>query len=196
LEDGFRIGRIPFSEAENNLLKMVKKDSKFNEAYYKELKKEKQKFTYLRAKCINYLIGQCFEAYKNNYIKILSFEFDNDLLKHVPDTTVVPALDEMKSIVKKYIYKWHEVVSVEAAGFEVLGSLLHEYIQASNICLGCPPESRSKRASKIFDLLPDEYQHLDKEESYFRYLKIASYISGMTDSFAVNLFQRIRGIST
>lgn len=198
LEDGFRIGKIPFSEAEKPLLIIAKKDERFNIDYYDKLPvgREKQKFGYLRSVAINILIQKSFEAFINNYDKILTFEFDTDLIKSSTDKDVVTALDSIKGIVKKYIYKWHEVLTVEAAGFEILGGLLSEYIEASNICLSCPPETRSKRASKIFDLLAVEYQHADHEELYERYLKIACYVSGMTDSFAINLFQKIKGIKT
>lgn len=198
LEDGFRIGKIPFDEAETPLLVIAKKDERFNFDYYEliPLGKEKQKFTYLRSVAINVLIQNTFDAFIKNYNEILTFEFDKDLIKSGVDEEVVTALDSIKNIVSKYIYKWQDVLTVEAAGFEILGSLLSEYIEASNICLSCPPETRSKRASKIFDLLAEEYQHTDKEELYKRYLKIACYVSGMTDSYAINLFQRIKGIKT
>ncbi len=112
------------------------------------------------------------------------------------DNEIITSLDTIKNIVRKYVYKWDEVLRIEASGFEILGGLLFEYIEASNFCLACPPETRSKRAAKIFDLLAEEYQHADHEEVYERYLKIACYVSGMTDSYAINLFQSIKGIKT
>lgn len=198
LEDGFRIGKIPFAEAECPLLILASKDQRFDLEYYKKIPegKEKQKFGYLRSVAINVLIQNTFEVFLNNYHEILSFEFDKDLIKSGTDKEVIAALDSIKAIVKKYIYKWHDVLTVEAAGFEILGGLLSEFIEASNICLACPAEERSKKASKIFDLLAEEYQHTDNEELYERYLKIACYVSGMTDSFAISLFQKIKGIRT
>lgn len=196
LEDGFRIGKIPFAEAEKPLLVIALKDDRFDYEYYKKMpeSREKQKFSYLRAIAINLLIQKTFEAFISNYDDIINYKFDGDLIKTINDKDVTDSLAEIKEIVKKRIYKWHDVLTVEAAGFEILGGLLSEYIEASNICLSCPPETRSKRASKIFDLLAEEYRHEDHEELYERYLKIACYVSGMTDSFAYNLFQRIKGI--
>lgn len=194
LEDGFRILKIPFMEAEMALSIIARNDERFNAEYYFSIKKDKQKFSYLRALAINVLIQQSFAAFIENYEGIITFDFDKDLIKSAPDSDIINALDSIKDIVKKYIYKSHEILTVEAAGFEILGGLLNEYIEASNICLNCPPETRSKRASKIFDLLAEEYQHSGDEEKYERYLKIACYVSGMTDSYAINLFQRIKGI--
>jgi dGTPase len=198
LEDGFRIGRIPFKEAETALLEIAKKDERFNFEFYSQLagNREKQKFSYLRSVAINILIQKSFESFLKNYNDILSFTFDTDLIKSIEDKEIVNALDGISTIVKKYIYKWQNVLSIEAAGFEILGGLLYEYVEASNMCIKCPPETRSKRASKIYDLLSEEHQHIDEDEPYMRYLKIASYVSGMTDSYAINLFQQIRGIKT
>jgi dGTPase len=195
LEDGFRIGRIPFSRAEAPLLAIAQKDPRFNGETYAVLSKDKRKFTYLRSLAINTLINSCFETFLHNYEGIIDFSFDRDLIQTGTDQEIKNALDSIKEIVKEYVYKWTNVLSDEAAGFEILGSLLSEYIEASNICLDCPPASRSKRASKIFDLLEEEHQHAPDEERYIRYLKIASYVSGMTDSYAINLFKRIKGIS-
>jgi len=198
LEDGFRIGRIPFVEAEKHLLVIAKKDTRFDLEFYNTISenKSKQKFSYLRAIVINQLIQMTYDAFQENYRGIMTFEFDVDLIKSIKDKDVADSLDSIKGIVKKYIYNWNDVLAVEAAGFEVLGGLLKEYVEASSICLSCLPESRSKKASKIFDLLAEEYRPLDDEETYQKHLKIACYISGMTDSFALNLFQRIKGIKT
>ncbi len=194
LEDGFRIGRIPFYEAEEPMLSIAKMDPEFRVDYYVDLS-EKHKFSYLRAISINVLILKTFEAFKDNYDKILMYEFDNDLIKSV-DPEIVSAINLIKEIVKKYIYKWQEVLLVESAGFEVLGGLISEFIEASNICLNCNDDRKSKKALKILDLLPDDYKHKDDDEPYLRYLKIAFYVSGMTDSYAINIFQRIKGIKT
>jgi dGTPase len=197
LEDGFRIGRIPFGEAEEILLTIASKYQGFNMEYYNSISERgrNKKFSYLRSISINILILKCFEIFKIKYEELIAGEFDKDLIRAIDDQEIILGLDSIKEIVKKYIYNWGEVLSLEAAGFEILGGLLSEYTEASNICLTCPPDIRSKRSSKIFDLLPGEHRHLDHEESYDRYLKIACYISGMTDSFAINLFQRIKGIN-
>lgn len=66
LEDGFRIGRVPFSEAEIAMKKIAHKDERFNQDEYNILRDEKMKFSYLRAKTINYLVHQVFDAFKSN----------------------------------------------------------------------------------------------------------------------------------
>ena len=195
LEDGFRIGKIPFIEAENHLLPIAKLDDNFKEEKYSKLSNENRKFSYLRALSINVLIISCAKVFEQKYPEILSGEFDDDLLKNVDNEKILKGIKGIKDTVKKYIYKSTDVLTLEAAGYEVLGGLISDYIEASNICSDCNVVS-NKKAKKFFDLIPEEYQHLENEEYYSRYLKIACYVAGMTDSYALNLFQKLRGIKT
>ena len=195
LEDGFRIGKIPFIEAENHLLPIAKLDDNFKEEKYSKLSNENRKFSYLRALSINVLIISCAKVFEQKYPEILSGEFDDDLLKNVDNEKILKGIKGIKDTVKKYIYKSTDVLTLEAAGYEVLGGLISDYIEASNICSDCNVVS-NKKAKKFFDLIPEEYQHLENEEHYSRYLKIACYVAGMTDSYALNLFQKLRGIKT
>ncbi len=195
LEDGIRIGRIPFKEAELIMLQITIMDDRYSKKQYENLKDDKIKIAYLRSKSINYLVFQCFEVFIKNYTAIIEGKFDMDLLSQIKDANAYKATKEIRELVKKYIYKWDEVLALEATGFEVLSGLIGEYIEASNLCISCPELVMSYRAKKIYDLLPDQYCHLDDdEERYSRYLKVADYTSGMSDSFALNIFRKIKGI--
>ncbi len=195
LEDGHRIGKIPFKIAENPLKIIASRDERFNSIEYSKQKDEKLKITYLRSKCINYLIFQVFQSFKNNYDNIISGVFDSELLANIEDKVALRAAKKLKNIVATYLYNWDRVLSIEATGFEVLSGLVKEFITASNICIDCDPITISHRASKIYQLLPDQFKHLnDEEEIYERYIKVIDYIAGMTDSYALNLFRRIKGI--
>lgn len=192
LEDGFRVKLIPFDEAEKNLKIIAEKDLKFKKEYYESLKTNNSKFSYLRALAINVLINECSLVFKDKYPYILTGEFDNDLIKEI-DTNLVKAINGIKNTVKEYVYKSVNVLTLEATGYEVLGELVKEFIEASNFCVNCTESYESKRPAKYFDLLPEEYRS-ESLDYYERYLKIASYVAGMTDRYALNLFQKLKGI--
>ena len=192
LEDGFRVKLIPFDEAAKDLEKIAMQDSKFKEDYYESLKTNNSKFSYLRALAINVLITKCSDVFINKYQDILEGKFDNDLLKET-GKDVMTAIDSIKSTVKKYVYKSTDVLTLEATGYEVLGELVKEFIKASNFCNNCTEPYESKKPAKYYDLLPEEYKTNDSDY-YYRYLRIASYVAGMTDSYALNLFQKLKGI--
>lgn len=193
LEDGFRIKKIPFSECEKDLLPIAKLDDNFKLIKYEKLSTENRKFSYLRALTINVLINECSNVFKDKYVQILSGDFDKDLIKCIENETIKSSINEIKNTVKKYIYISSDVLTLEAAGYDVLGGLLTEFIEASNFCTSCSEPYLSKKSSKYYDLLPHEYKSHD-DDYYIRYQKIANYVAGMTDSYALNLFQKVKGI--
>lgn len=193
LEDGFRIGKIPFGECEDVLKRIAVKDHNWkSEKYNTVIDTDKRKFSYLRALVINTLINNVIEVFKANYDDILKGKFDEELLKNISDDTTKDAINDIKNLVKKYVYKSADVLTLEATGYEVLGGLVSEFIEASNYH-DSKEQNRSRKHMKYYDLLPDEYKSSD-EDYYARYLKICNYVAGMSDSYALNLYQKLNGI--
>lgn len=185
LEDGFRIGKIPFSACENALKGIAEKDEEYwNEEKYNSKDSDKKKFSYLRSRVINKLIYDVVEVFKINYNGIMDGKFDKELLSGV-NSDICAEIEKIKDLVKENVYKSHDVLTLEATGYEVLGGLLHEFIQASKF--------DSKRNEKYYNLIPNEYRKEDGSY-YQRYLSICNYVAGMSDSYAVNLYQRVKGI--
>ena len=60
-------------------------------------------------------------------------------------------------------------------------------------------KNASFRSRRLSALLPDMAENLADEEwrrsAYLRLLRVLDYVSGMTDSYAVSLFQKLKGIS-
>ena len=88
-------------------------------------------------------------------------------------------------------------VGIEAAGFEVLGGLLEIFVSALNDAArkGTGASTRSK---KLLQLLPAESLgpgRAPDADPYTRLLKMTDFVSGMTDSYAVSLYRKVRGIS-
>lgn len=193
LEDGFRVGKIPFTECEEILKKIADKDQNWKEDKYNTvIDTHKKKFSYLRSLVINTLTYKAIEVFKNNYKGILSGSFDNELLKMIDDQRIIEAINDIKNLVKKYVYKSSDVLTLEATGYEVLGGLVSEFVEASNFH-DSKEFNVSKKHTKYFDLLPEEYQS-SHEDFYIRYLKISNYVAGMSDSYALNLYQKLKGI--
>jgi len=105
------------------------------------------------------------------------------------------SLEEIKRVSVEKIYSIKGVVEREAAGFEVLGGLLDTFINAVN---EFAEDKVSPKNKTIIKLLPDQFLGDDGKpdnDIYTRLLKITDFVSGMTDSYAVSLFRRIKGIS-
>ena len=82
------------------------------------------------------------------------------------------------------------VVQIEAAGFEVLGGLLHCFVPA--LLVG-RIQRRSSAESKMLSAICRRNSGAEPTE-YEKLLNATDFVSGMTDSFAVMLFRRLKGI--
>jgi len=64
-------------------------------------------------------------------------------------------------------------------------------------CSGGP--KASYRAWRLVKILPGRYAPMEdpawQESAYLRLLYVLDYLAGMTDSYAVNLYKKLKGIS-
>lgn len=177
LEDGFSMGYIDYAEA-----KMWLSDILVGENI-EDLDDKKEHIKYLRAKAIHKLIIEVKQVFLDYEEQILSGTFDSPLTSQIESGF---KLEEIIELTRRNVYEACEVVEVKVAGYQVLGGLLEEFISAvTNNNL-----SKSYLTKK---LLPN-FNDTD-EELYTKILNVTDYISGMTDSYAVSLFKKIKGIS-
>ncbi len=95
------------------------------------------------------------------------------------------------------IYRTPRGVEIEAAGFEVLGGLLDVFVSALND-VASDRKAASPRSHKLLLLVPAESlggKERPDRDPYLRLLKMLDFVSGMTDSYAVSLYKKVRGIS-
>ena len=185
LEDGFRLGLISFADTEELMIQFVKKTEMKG---YKG-RDEKEKIGYLRAKAISNLVNELANTFLDEEKEIIGGKFSKNLV------TIIPKAKHLKSIKKisvEKIYRTRSVVEREVAGYEVLGGLLDTFINAYNEAY---EGNISPKNKAIINLLPKRFTDNIPADLYLRLLTVIDFISGMTDSFAVSLFRKIKGIS-
>ena len=185
LEDGFRLGLISFKETEELLRPLVSKQGLKD---YRD-KDEKDRIGYLRAVAINELVNELAKVFIDEEKNILTGKFEDELIGEIERAN---ALKQIKDISIAKIYKSRSVVEREVAGYEVLGGLLDTFINAYNEAYEGKISSKNR---SVFALLPNRISEEIPDELYLRLLRIIDFVSGMTDSFAVSLFRKIKGIS-
>jgi dGTPase len=188
LEDGFRLGLLSFKETEELLMSLIytAKLKGYNE------RNENDKIGYLRAKSISDIVQELANVFADEENNILSDKFENDLISVIPGAK---ALENIKIISIDKIYSYRSVVEREVEGYEVLGGLLDAFISASNEAAEGKASFKNKNLLK---LIPNQFLQNDRkphDDPYTRLLNITDFVSGMTDSYAVSLFRKIRGIS-
>lgn len=190
LEDGHRLGRVTFAEAEN-LLKPIAFNSKSKgkqmSRSYRDIDEndDKGKFEYLRAKAINSLILDAISVFEENYDRLMQGTLEQDLMSQSRFSNELKAIKELS---RRKVYVAPNVLHIEAAGFEVLGGLLDKIVPA----LIGTDSSRSSAEKKILEIIPEQFRK--GKTHYERLLHATDFVSGMTDSFAVTLYRRLRGI--
>ncbi|MCA6362943.1 MAG: deoxyguanosinetriphosphate triphosphohydrolase [Bacteroidetes bacterium] len=197
-EDGLRMRLIGDKEG-TDLLKKVAGHF-YNEERFKRIdpKNKNEQRGYLRAVCISRLIDEAFTAFMDHESEILSGKFDKALLKVFPAELEQP-LKQINDLSVNNIYKSRSVLEIEAAGFNVVAELLDLFINAAIDDHQYGKELKKKKpySEKILSILPDQF--LFKGEAhgrdlYLRILRICEFVAGMTDTYAVNIYRKLKGI--
>ncbi|HEX2865607.1 MAG TPA: deoxyguanosinetriphosphate triphosphohydrolase [Ignavibacteriales bacterium] len=188
LEDGFHLGLESFSRTEELLRGLI--DENTLKSY--DGRDSNDKIGYLRAKAMSSLVYQLTEVFSDEEENIMQGKLTQDLIEIIPSAKV---LREIKNVSKEEIYSYKSVIERETAGYEVLGGLLDIFITAVN---AASDGNASHKNTKVLQLLPKQFVNtggVPEKDLYLRLLKITDYVSGMTDSYAISLFRRVKGIS-
>ena len=188
LEDGCTLGLVSLEQT-IDLLKGIIGD-RFNQEKLDAMPSLSEKLAILRALSINELIAQTVEAFLAREEAILSGEFDQAL------TDVIPAAQDLARISTlsvKEIYRSKIVLEKEVAGFEVMAGLLEVLLGAAIRNSNGKPTAKDKT---VLRLLPEALKlHIADGNSYNVSRFILDYISGMTDSHALAMFRKLKGMS-
>jgi len=185
LEDGFRLGLISFKDTEELLMPLVPGDEL--EGY--KGRDDKEKIGYLRAKAISELVNELANNFVDNEENLLDGKFEDEMISVIEKAD---ALKEINKISIEKIYNYKSVVEREVAGYEVLGGLLDTFIHAYNESY---EGNLSRKNRAVVNLMPKRITKNPPDDIYLRLLSVIDFVSGMTDSFAVSLFRKIKGIS-
>ena len=187
LEDGHRVGRVSFDTTQTLLepIAVVSAGELSNSLSYQKIDDDKRKVEYLRAHAINTLIHGVVDVFKKKYESIMNGTLDRDLISLCDYTD---ALEQIKKVSTARVYSAPNVLHIEAAGFDVLGGLLDKVVPA----LLYDGSSDNHSLKKLRQVIPKQF--CGGSTSYERLLAATDFVSGMTDTYAVNLFRRLSGI--
>jgi dGTPase len=87
------------------------------------------------------------------------------------------------------IYRSQEVVEKEVAGYKIIADLLDIFVTAlNNHHLGAP----TNYDRLLLNLLPKEFM-TTSVSTYERIMAICTYVSRMSDSYAIRIHKKIQG---
>ena len=183
-EDGINLGLIEEEFALEYLIALVKQTIDTNK--YNKLTDSKDRLTYLRALAIGVLIEEAVQIFVENEAAILDGSFTGALL----DKSKYQAqINDIIKISISNVYQSQEVKEKEIAGYKILSALLDTFTTAVE-------NYHSGRGLRHYDTLILSYfdPSIKAPQSVYQYtMACCNYVSRLTDSNALQIFQKING---
>ena len=182
-EDGINLGLIEEDYALEYMSKLI---HGINRDKYYALKHTKDRTAYLRAIAINTLIDEAVSIFLDNEEAILSGNFQHSLLDKCKYEAQIN--DIIKISIAK-IYRSKEVIEKEVAGYKIIADLLDVFITAIN---NNYENNNSNLDNLLVSLMPQDYVS-QSDSQYDRIMAVCTYVSRMSDSYAIRLRRKIFG---
>ncbi|MBO5061313.1 MAG: dNTP triphosphohydrolase [Prevotella sp.] len=189
IEDAHKLRIISFEETKELLLGFF--DDTTRGKIEKRIKDEEitddsEKIVYLRACVIGKLENECVEAFLRHEKEIMSGTFSGCLIGAISDRQREAYRRCIDMSIRK-IYKSKPVLDVELSGFKIMETLMEVMTDAA-----VHPDRFYSR--QIISRVSSQYD-IDSPDLATRIMAVIDYISGMTDVYALDIYQKINGIS-
>lgn len=185
LEDATRLGWITHAELADVLGELVSARTRDAAATYRDAD---ERTGYLRATSIGALVTQCAEVFAAHAERLLSGQSVGPLVRLCPSA---PVVRELETLARTKCYQNPRVLEREAAGYNAIHGLLDRFI---------PPlleePKRGSFESRMASLLRQRTAITDAMTTYEKVIRALDYVSGMTDSYAIQTFRRLSGVTT
>ena len=189
-EDGVRLGHLSYAEVRDAFLAIL--PATRQPKNLEGMTSEKAAIEMLRAMAIGECLAQFTALFLDHESDLLAGKFDTPLTDVI---AAAPALAAIQKHSRETIYATDRGVQIEIAGYEVLGGLLDVFMSAVND-LAVRGDKASNRSRKLASQLPAECVRAARETGpYLRLMRMLDFVSGMTDSYAVALYRRVKGIA-
>ena len=189
IEDSHKLKILSFAETEHLLLSFFDEEiqQKIRQRIIdEELTDENEKVVYMRASVIGKLENECVAAFLAHEEEILAGTLEGSLIDHISERQK-KAYKECEKISYSKIYQSKPVLDIELSGYQIMATLMEVFIEAAVNPSRFYSKQLLRRVSSQYDI---ENENLEE-----RIMAVIDYISGMTDIYALDIYQKINGIS-
>lgn len=189
IEDSHKLKILSFAETEHLLLSFFDEEiqQKIRQRIIdEELSDENEKVVYMRASVIGKLENECVAAFLAHEEEILAGTFEGSLIDHISECQK-KAYKECEKISYSKIYQSKPVLDIELSGYKIMATLMEVFVEAAVNPSRFYSKQLLRRVSSQYDI---ENENLEE-----RIMAVIDYISGMTDIYALDIYQKINGIS-
>ena len=189
IEDSHKLRILSFEETRQLLLGFF--DEKTQESILRRIEEEgvtdqNEQVVYFRACAVGKLENACVDVFVAHEDEILAGTFSGSLIDHI-DEPMNAAYKACETTSYRKIYHSKPVLDVELSGYKIMETLLDTFVDAAVHPQQFHSQQLMRRVSSQYDI-----QNPRLED---RLMAVVDYISGMTDVYALDIYQKINGIS-
>lgn len=187
IEDSHKLKILSFEETKDLLLGFF--DEQMREYILERIKEEgvtdaNEQVVYMRASVIGKLENECVKAFVDHEDELLSGTFEGSIIDHISPLQR-EAYRKCEAISYQKIYHSKPVLDIELSGYKIMETLMDVFIGAAMEPNRFYSQQLIRRVSSQYDI------HSDNKET--RIMAVIDYISGMTDVYALDIYQKING---
>jgi len=189
LEDAHKLKIVSFDEASRLMLGFF--EDEVQQRILQRIKDEQltdpnEQIVYMRSCVIGKLENECVKAFIDHEDEILAGTFEKGLIDHISPLQR-EAYKACAKLSVARIYKSRPVLDVELSGYKIMATLMDQMVEAVMHPDRYYSQQLVGRVSSQYDI--------DAKDLETRLMAVIDYISGMTDVYALDVYQKINGIS-
>ena len=189
LEDAHKLKILTYDETERLLLGFFNQENQekiLKRIVDEELKDPNEKVVYMRACVIGKLENECVNTFVENEDAILNGTFEGSLIQHINEVQR-NAYQQCAKLSVERIYRSRPVLDVELSGYKIMETLMEQMTEAVMHPERYYSQQLIERVSSQYDINSNDLET--------RIMAVIDYIAGMTDIYALDVYQKINGIS-
>ena len=189
LEDAHKLKIVSFEEASSLMLGFFEESVQqriLQRIKDEQLTDKNEQIVYLRACVIGKLENECVNAFIQLEDDILNGTLEKGLIDHI-NPLQREAYRRCAKLSVERIYKSRPVLDVELSGYKIMETLMEQMVEAVMHPDRYYSQQLIGRVSSQYDI--------DAPDLETRLMAVIDYISGMTDVYALDVYQKINGIS-
>lgn len=204
IEDGVKLGILNFAK----IKQVFEKNLNINVSLLDELESlhktieaaDSDKLSIViqrfRVKAQSRMIEAILDVFKSEYEKIIEGNLEEELI----DISNASDIRKSFKLLQYIVFDNKKIVQAELAGWEAIYGLLEIFINAT--LSDAAQSGQNSKEARIYKNISSSYRYLYEQFSgkhcsndvYNRIQLVVDFISGMTDSYAISLYQKLKGI--
>lgn len=187
IEDAHKLKLLSYEETRDLLLAFF--DAHTQQSILDRIRTENiadlnEQVVYMRACVIGKLENECADAFLKHEDEILAGTFKGSLIKHINELQR-NAYEQCSKVAFGKIYHSKPVLDIELGGYKIMETLLQQMTEAIINPNRFYSQQLLRRVSSQYEINATDIET--------RIMAVLDFISGMTDVFALDFYQKING---